>query len=107
VLRSLKTETNPSGFVARRTTRAVTDQKSEVKGQRSAEPLGSDFQDGQDSVRLGNQRNDERGDEDEGPAFEFCDSSVGFAGLGVDFFEFFVDAVEALLAAVGQSAAAH
>jgi hypothetical protein len=38
--------------------------------------------------------------EDQRPAFELGDASIGFAGLRVDGIEFFIDAIKPLLAAV-------
>jgi hypothetical protein len=96
-----------SGCESKETTSEVTCQRTEVRGQRSADPGAEELEDGDQSVGVCCKKDDERGDEDQRPAFEFGDSSVGFAGLGVDFFEFFVDAVEALLAAVRQRAAAY
>jgi len=96
-----------SGCESKETTSEVTCQRTEVRGQRSADPGAEELEDEDQSVGVCGEKDHERGDEDEGPAFEFGDASVGFAGLCVDFFEFFVYAVEALLAAVGQRAAAY
>ena len=69
---------------------------------RKSEPAGNGFEEFQETVGIGCKNHHQRGDKDKAPFFEFGDTAIGFAYLLVNRFEFFVDAVEALLAAGGK-----
>ena len=72
---------------------------------RSAKERGNRFHGGNQSSRIGGEEDNKCRQKNEAPFFEIGDTAIGFAGLCVDRFELFINAVEALLASIGQFAA--
>ena len=69
---------------------------------RSAKERDNRFDGGDQTSRVGGEEDNKCRQKNEAPFFEFGDASIGFAGLCVNRFEFFINAVETLLAAVRQ-----
>ena len=61
------------------------------------QPHRDDFQQVQETVRISRRKHNERGEEDQAPAFELADAAVGFDGVGMDVLGLFVYAVIFLL----------